>query len=128
MKHIIVPCLAAFASFTFAQETASPVPTRAGRQTELLTKFDDNQNGKLDPDEIEAASRERMRRWDTDGSGKLDQAELKAMRDATGGAEMTKEQRAAALVRALEDARVQKERGKAEKAKGGNAKGKGGAN
>lgn len=57
-----------------------PTVSREERYQLMLAIYDENQNGKLDPGEVEKIGRDRIMRWDKDGDGKLSEHEIAEMR------------------------------------------------
>ena len=89
-RSVILPLLTAtlFAAPAFAQgdPPAAPPPAPGPRHAEMLKRFDQNQDGRLDDTERaaarEAGRAEFVKRFDKDGDGQLNDAEKAAAREA----------------------------------------------
>lgn len=111
-------CFAATVSANDAQIPSVQKPDpRAVAKAELLKRYDKDQNGKLDNEEIETIARDRMLENDRNKDGRVDQVELK--RPTAGVRKMPPMdalQRTMARERALTAAAVQLEKERLEAA------------
>ncbi len=105
-------CLASTLSAKDAEipRVTKPDP-RAATKAGLLERYDKNNNGKLDDEEIETIGRDRMLENDRNRDGRVDQFELKHPKAGVRKMpQMDALQRAMARERALSAARVQLEK------------------
>lgn len=112
-------CLAATLSAKDAEipRVTRPDP-RAAAKAALLERYDKNNNGKLDDEEIETIGRDRMLENDRNKDGRVEQFELKHPKAGVRKMpQMDALQRAMARERALTAARVQLEKERVETAK-----------
>ncbi len=103
--------IVATSAATNAQPNGNPpvASNRAAKSAELLTTYDANKNGELDPTEIEKIGRDRLLLHDRNKDGRVDSAELKIMRENSRQMPPQDElTRAMARERAVEDARIHK--------------------
>lgn len=94
---ICAVCFLSATASVSAAEGDKPKPARERKApAALLEKYDKNKNGVLDPEEKEAAKKERetarparapkaemLKKFDKDGDGKLDETERAAAREET---------------------------------------------
>ena len=107
-----VLCFAATASAKDAEIPRAQKPDpRAASKADLIERYDKDQNGKLDKDEIETIGRDRMLENDRNKDGRVDQVELKNPKAVTRKMPpMDAVQRAMAREKAISAASIQLEK------------------
>jgi hypothetical protein len=107
---VAVLCFVSTVKAEDSEISQKPDP-RATAKADLIERYDKDQNGKLDNDEIETIGRDRMLKNDRNKDGRVDQVELKNPKAVTRKMPpMDAVQRAMAREKAISAASIQLEK------------------